>query len=333
MCFFCSFFSEIGVCIPVSSRYIPYLCGCYQIPILLMNKLKALLKSPYPIFYQRWKAVIITSAVIFLILYVLQPFGISQIKNGMFGVVGGSALIAAGASAFFAYLLPVFFPAYYKEQNWTLGKHLLNLLQLLLLIAAGIWLYLSWWMGVKLDVRLFLPVLLWVAVLAPFPAALLLMWNRNMLLTCRLKEAKEMNALLSKSTLESRGTISEIEERTWGTLLFSGGTKESLEMAAEDFLYAEAEGNYVLMVYRSGGEETSRKLLRVTMKQAERAVEACPFIIRCHRAFLVNVRRVLTVSGNLQGYRLKLTGCEDEVPVSRAYARQVRGLIKDRLKR
>lgn len=298
-----------------------------------MNKLKALLKSSYPIFYRRWKAVIITSAVIFLILYVLQPFGISRIKHGMFGVVGGSALIAAGASAVFAYLLPALFPTYYKEGNWTLGKNLLNLLELLLLIAAGIWLYLSWWMGVKPDGRLFLPVLLWVLILAPFPAVLLLMWNRNMLLARHLKEATEMNALFSKRISGRSGQAAKREEESWGTLVFSGGTKESLEMAAEDFLYAEAEGNYVLMVYRSGAEETSRKLLRVTMKQAERVVEACPFIIRCHRAFLVNVRRVLTVSGNLQGYRLKLTGCEDEVPVSRAYARQVRGLIEDRLKR
>ena len=94
-------------------------------------------RSPYPTFYQRWKAVVIPSAIIFLILYILQPFGISRIKGSVFGVVAGSALIAAGASGVFTYLLPALFPAYYKEQNWTLGKHVLNLLLMLLLIAVG----------------------------------------------------------------------------------------------------------------------------------------------------------------------------------------------------
>lgn len=105
----------------------------------------------------------------FLILYILQPFGISRIKGSVFGVVAGSALIAAGASGVFTYLLPALFPAYYKEQNWTLGKHVLNLLLMLLLIAVGIWAYQSWLMGMWLDKRLFFLALSWVMVLAPFP--------------------------------------------------------------------------------------------------------------------------------------------------------------------
>ena len=53
-------------------------------------------------------------------------------------MVAGSALIAAGkASSIFTYLLPALFPTYYKEQNWTLGKHVLDVLLMLLLIAGG----------------------------------------------------------------------------------------------------------------------------------------------------------------------------------------------------
>jgi len=64
------------------------------------------------------------------------------------------------------------------------------------------------------------------------------------------------------------------------------------------------------------------------MKQAEEAVAACPFIVRCHRAFLVNVSTVVKVDGNSQGYRLRLEGCKDEVPVSRAYSKEVKTLIE-----
>ena len=273
-----------------------------------MGKLAELWRSPYPTFYQRWKAVVIPSAIIFLILYILQPFGISRIKGSVFGVVAGSALIAAGASGVFTYLLPALFPAYYKEQNWTLGKHVLNLLLMLLLIAVGIWVYQSWLMGMWLDKRLFFLALSWVMVLAPFPTIFFLMWNRNLQLTRNLKEAMEMNGHLSRRISPEVG-IASLEDKVFSSeeaLVFAGGTKEMLEV--------------------------TWRLLRATMKQAEEAVSACPFIIRCHRAFLVNIRMVVKVDGNSQGYKLNLEGCEEEVPVSRAYAKEVKALIENRTK-
>ena len=103
-------------------------------------------------------------------------------------------------------------------------------------------------------------------------------------------------------------------------------------MEAGHFLYAEAEGNYIKVNYRSAGSgKIVQKLLRLTMKQAEEAMAACPFIIRCHRAFLVNVRQVVKVDGNSQGYRLRLEGCEEEVPVSRAYSKEVKRLIENKI--
>ncbi len=302
--------------------------------MILMGKLAELWRSPYPTFYQRWKAVVIPSVIIFLILYILQPFGISQIKNGVFWVVAGSALIAAVASGVFTYLLPALFPTYYKEQNWTLGKYVLNLLLMLLLIAVGVWAYQSWLMGMWLDKQLFFVALFWVMVLAPFPTVFFLMWNRNLQLTRNLKEATEMNAHLSRRVFPEAGTadLGDKESSSDEMLVFSGGTKEMLEIKAGDFLYAEAKGNYVKVGYRSDSDKEKKvtwRLLRATMKQAEEAVSACPFIIRCHRAFLVNIRMVVKVDGNSQGYRLNLEHCEEEIPVSRAYAKEVKALIEN----
>lgn len=305
--------------------------------MILMGKLAELWRSPYPTFYQRWKAVVIPSVIIFLILYILQPFGISQIKNGVFWVVGGSTLIAAGASGVFTYLLPALFPTYYKEQNWTLGKYVLNLLLMLLLIAVGVWAYQSWLMGMWLDKQLFFVALFWVMVLAPFPTVFFLMWNRNLQLTRNLKEATEMNVHLSRRISPKAGTadLEDKESSSDEILVFPGGTKEMLELKAGDFLYAEAKGNYVKVGYRSDSDKEKKvtwRLLRATMKQAEEAVSACPFIIRCHRAFLVNIRMVVKVDGNSQGYKLNLEHCEEEIPVSRAYAKEVKALIENLIK-
>lgn len=296
-----------------------------------MNKLMELLRSPYPTLYRRWKSVVIPPVIIFLILYILQPFGISRIEENKFWVVAGSAFIAAGASGIFTYLLPILFPSYYKEQNWTLGKYVLNMLLFLLLIAVGVWIYLSWLMGVWLNGRLFFMALSWVMILALFPVTFFLMWNRNLLLTRNLKAATEMNFYLSrKLSEEDRSPLAKEKEGGGEWLFFSGGVKERLEVSVRDFLYAEAEGNYVKVVYYSvKGQGTIRKLLRVTMKQAEETIAGYSYIIRCHRAFLVNVRKVVKVEGNSQGYHLRLEGCEEEVPVSRAYAKEVKMLIEN----
>lgn len=288
-----------------------------------------LLKAPYPTYYQRWKAVVIPSVIVFLILYMFQPFGISQIEGNRLAVVLGSALISAGASGVFVYLLPWLFPAYYKEENWTMGKQLLSLMELFLLITVGVWLYQSWRMAVPLDGRLFMIVLFWVLLLAPFPTAFFLMWNRNLELSENLKKAMEINRSLSKKVASAEEVSRGKEECGESRLLLTGGTKESLELSADDFLYAEAEGNYVKVAFRPEKEgRAACKLLRATMKQVEEAVAAAPFIVRCHRAFLVNTRRVVRADGNSQGYKLSLEGCEEAVPVSRAYAKEVKRLIE-----
>lgn len=296
-----------------------------------------LLKAPYPTYYQRWKAVVIPSVIVFLILYMFQPFGISQIEGNRLAVVLGSALISAGASGVFVYLLPWLFPAYYKEENWTMGKQLLSLMELFLLITVGVWLYQSWRMAVPLDGRLFMIVLFWVLLLAPFPTAFFLMWNRNLELSENLKKATEMNRYLSGKIASRKlegASEASVKEEVPEMLLFTGGAKERLEVAVADFLYAEAEGNYVKVFYRlAEGKRVSTKLLRITMKQAEEAVASASSIIRCHRAFLVNIRKVVRVDGNSQGYKLSLEGGGEEVPVSRAYAKEVKKLIESGLKR
>ena len=92
-------------------------------------------------------------------------------------------------------------------------------------------------------------------------------------------------------------------------------------------IYVEAEGNYVKIVYRKN-EKCTQKMLRATMKQVEEVSRPFSYIVKSHRAFLVNLCAVSKVSGNSQGYRLFLYDCEDSIPVSRAYSKEVKMLIE-----
>ena len=277
-------------------------------------------REPYPSLVSPWKVVVVPALIIFLVLYLLQPFGIAWIESGKLWVTLGAACISAGVSSVFVWVLPWMFPKYYEERAWTLGKEVSGTLALFLCITVCVWLYVAWLCGVMPGVRLFFTVLLWVLILGAFPTVLFAMWNRNIRLARNLREATELNLRLSQKP--------EAEETPPATLVFSGGTKEMLEMDARSFLYAESEGNYVRLHYLSPKDNRPvSKLLRLTMKQAEAAVASAPFIVRCHRAFLVNLHQVSKVDGNSQGYRLRLEGCAEEVPVSRGYAKDVKNRL------
>ena len=60
--------------------------------------------------------------------------------------------------------------------------------------------------------------------------------------------------------------------------------------------------------------------MRCTLKQMEEQLQGVQGIMRCHRAYIVNIAHVEHVSGNGQGYRLTLKATKEQVPVSRQYA-------------
>lgn len=288
------------------------------------EKIRRYLQSPYPVVYQRWKVVLISSLVVFLILLVLQPFGISGIEGHKFWILLGFMGVTAVFLSIPVYLFACLFPEFYKEEGWTVWKQIVNLLMVILFIAVGNWLYSTFVFGWGLRWDVFCVFALFTLVIGLFPTVLFILLNQNRLLAIHLEEATEMNLHLQRSV----SAMESIETAEIVSLLsFQGGTRESLELDSKDLLYIESDGNYIRVNYQKGGR-TMQCLLRMTMKQAEEVTGGSPLVAKCHRAFLVNLRKVVKVSGNSQGYRLLLEGCPEEIPVSRAYSKQVKELME-----
>lgn len=232
----------------------------------------------------------------------------------------------------FAYLLPALFPNYYKEETWTLGRNLLDTLLMCMLIALSNALYSIFIFHWEFSKNLILGSFLSVIVLAPFPIVFFQLLNRNILLSRNLREATRLNTLLAgeehaEKDIPADPASEHAEDRAGDSenvssyLSFADGSKDVFELEVQSLLYTEAEGNYIKLVYLERGK-VMQKLLRMTMKQAEGIVRSYSCILRCHRAYLVNIHFVARVDGNMQGYRLRLKHCSQEVPVSRAYTRQ-----------
>lgn len=191
-------------------------------------------------------------------------------------------------------------------------------------IAIGNWIYSTLVFGWGLRWDVFCAFALFTLVIGLFPTVLFILLNQNRLLAIHLKEATEMNLHLQRSVLSAE-SVETTQDSPF--LLFQGGIRESLEFDSKDLLYVESNGNYIRVNYQKAGKNV-QCLLRATMKQAEEVTAVCPLVLKCHRAFLVNVRKVVKVNGNSQGYRLLLEGCPEEIPVSRGYSKQVKELIE-----
>ena len=165
---------------------------------------------------------------------------------------------------------------------------------------------------------------------------------RSRFLAAELEETRQLNEQLKKLQQEAQAKAVEIASTTEegtvkqpavsmpqheSTILLQGSTSESVSLQISDLLYIEAVGNYVKVYYLQEGE-VHHDTLRATSKQMEMDLQAYPRIVRCHRAFLVNlqqVERIVSQSGSMQ---LIIKHCNDSIPVSRSNMAQVKEAIK-----
>lgn len=109
-------------------------------------------------------------------------------------------------------------------------------------------------------------------------------------------------------------------------LTLTGTTSETVTVHIANLLYIEAVGNYV-KVYSYSDDQVKCNMLRATSKQIEEELSDYPMIVRCHRAFLVNleqVERFISRSGAMQ---LVIKHCQESLPVSRSNISQVKAFI------
>lgn len=108
-------------------------------------------------------------------------------------------------------------------------------------------------------------------------------------------------------------------------VLASEGGRETHELDPDGILYATSEGNYTRILLAA--DPAGSVFIRGSLTLVERQLRAYPFLLRCHRAYIVNVRQVRGVTGNAQGLQLALEGSRGPVPVARGRVREFRSRL------
>ena len=110
-------------------------------------------------------------------------------------------------------------------------------------------------------------------------------------------------------------------------LTLTGTTNESVTLQVSNLLYIEAVGNYVKVCHLRDGQ-VHTDMLRATMKQMDETLNDYPMIVRCHRAFLVNLGQIEQIVSHSGSTKLLIRHSRESLPVSRSNMAQVKAAIK-----
>ena len=187
--------------------------------------------------------------------------------------------------------------------------------------------------GNKLSLNNYLETLVIIAFLS---FAIGLYWRfkfRSRYLAAELEETRLLNEQLKKLQTSNEGVAQQMEKslQAGGTkqdsqITLEGTTNEHVTLDISDLLYLEAVGNYVKVCQQLNGE-VHTTMLRATMKQMEDELQAYPMIVRCHRAFMVNLGQVEQISSNSRAMQLMMRHSHDAIPVSRSNVNKLKELL------
>ena len=146
-----------------------------------------------------------------------------------------------------------------------------------------------------------------------------------------LQKDAEQRAIAAESLIVNEPVVTDepsaVSAPPAQTITLTGTTSETVMLHIPDLLYIEAVGNYV-KVYQLREGQVQTDMLRATSKQIEEDLRAYPMIVRCHRAFLVNLQQVEQIVSRAGAMQLVIKHCQESLPVSRSNMAQVKEAIK-----
>jgi hypothetical protein len=274
-------------------------------------KIKAYIKQAYPFYYEDYKKVFIllfgVAIISFLFSYLFEPFDVNQAEQKI------SSLWIVIVHAFMpipiaiAYLI-ILNKTVKDTSQWTIGKEFLQLALLLFLIGLSSfflrdfiytnpdnWSFRYLWEEIR---NTFLVGSLILMIILPL--------NLERLLNSNFKFLKQI------------ATPSSIIVSSNSIHIVTPIPGEQFGINMETFLFAKVESNYIEIVY-SSVTGFGKLLKRMTLKEFEEQLNPFPYVFKVHRSYLVNLQTIESISGNAQGYVLRLKNfSEATIPVSRS---------------
>lgn len=149
------------------------------------------------------------------------------------------------------------------------------------------------------------------------PVSLFVLVHYNITLKKRLKVATTINSSLVKRANP------EINHEP--LVLNSENKNEGLTIEVDSLICICSVDNYIEINYLTNNI-TEKILLRYTLSGVEKDNVGVSEIFRCHKSYIVNKAKIMSIKGNAAGYQLILKGHENPIPVSRKWNKDIHSI-------
>lgn len=283
------------------------------------------LKRPFPIDNPssvKWTLCIGASIFVFLFLLVFNPFGIFEyLKIHSFLALLGYCGITFIMSFLYTFVIHPIIDQRFGE-TWTMGREILGIFSLVTVIGIVNHFYIiSIYLMERTQgfslIELFLQNMYFTYTIALFPGLAAIVY-------IELKARNQYETQSSEVHPIPHETIKLFEINVVGE-----SSDNPILLTSSGFRFAKASGNYV-EYYSVIDGQLQKELQRNTLSKLEEQLKSTPFkIARTHRSYLVNLEIIEKVSGNAQGYSLKLNDTDYSVPVSRSNISEFNRVMND----
>lgn len=195
-----------------------------------------------------------------------------------------------------------------RAEKWQLNHELISLL--IILVAIGITVYFAGFFieepKMRWNLSTFFDSMLRSLLVVFIPLFLPTLINIRYALT---PETFQQYLISREDEVPAEDSVQQVS-------IISKAKREELLFHTHELIYVESQGNYVTF-YFDDNRKPNRVVIRNTISDVAAQLAPYPFLMRVHRAFIVNLKQVRSKTGNRLGYRLKLNSCSSEIPVSR----------------
>ena len=290
----------------------------------MIRKLISSLQKPYPLnidFKRVLPFILAFGLFISIFLIIFQPFGLNNYHSPdkTLQLIGMGFIVAILLSVNLL-AIPKIISSVFSEDRWNIGREItwnIWLCVTTILASTFYWVLVT---GQTLSAaylyRASLNSLVFTLFLTPI-SVLCVMSNYIRSLKRKLERAEEVTRSLQSSQTKSF---------THPLELLSETGKEKLKMPVDKLLFIQSCDNYANVVRQKNGS-TTEKLLRSSLKNIEEQI-TLPFVVRCHRSFIVNLSLVRAITGNSRNYTLSLKNYHTPIPVSRESEKHVLELLE-----
>ncbi len=275
----------------------------------IQSKLFLTRKYPFPQSSNRLKDCAVYSIIVFLILYLLEPFGFSEYRGNKFLV----SLIFGAVTFGCCYLNGLAIqPLQKRVSPWRVWHEALSVLIMNLFVCiCNIFVFLIVFHS-SISLELILLSLYWTFIIGIFLTVFSVGLNYHRYLRSQLE------TLLDKTT--------EVQTDIIVTIHDTSVRGNDLQLPINDLLYIEAQKNNVLVRYMKDNDINTTEL-HTTLTAVLDDLKEYENIFQCHRSFVVNLNNITSAQGNSNGYQLILGKCPAIVPVSRTYVPKLRSFV------